>query len=168
MFEYISAIGQDSHRFDDDSSSDKYGIPLILGGVLIPDIGGFKANSDGDVILHSLVNAISGISCVNILGKVADDLCFIDGITDSKEYLSRALQTLKNEKIIHVSFSVECKRPILAPFIDQIRKSIAALLNLSEKNIGFTATSGEGLTDFGRGLGIQSLCSITVKRKIDG
>lgn len=77
------AIGQDSHRFCEEENGKK----LILGGVPIDGCPGLSGNSDADVILHALTNAISGITCVNILGKVADDLCLKEGITDSSVYL---------------------------------------------------------------------------------
>ncbi len=51
-------------------------------------------NSDADVVLHSITNAVSGVRGVNILGKIADDLCKNHGITDSKVYLEKALETL--------------------------------------------------------------------------
>lgn len=66
------AIGQDSHRFDLKNDTGK---KLILGGVVFENETPFEANSDGDVILHALTNAISGITCKNILGEVADKMC---------------------------------------------------------------------------------------------
>jgi 2-C-methyl-D-erythritol 2,4-cyclodiphosphate synthase len=150
------SIGQDSHRFDTENKDKK----LILGGVHFegPPL---KGNSDSDVILHALTNAVSGITCVNILGDIADNMCFNDGITDSRVYLKEALKYLKGP-ILHASFSIECAIPKINPMINQIRKSIASLLNIEESCIGITATTGEGLTDFGRGLGIQCLCILTV------
>lgn len=65
------SIGQDSHRFD---LSEKYK-PLVLGGVTFEGEKPMKANSDGDVILHAITNAISGITCKNVLGEVADSMC---------------------------------------------------------------------------------------------
>lgn len=59
------AIGQDSHRFDFENKGKK----LILGGVVFENEPPMKANSDGDVILHAITNAISGITCVNILRR---------------------------------------------------------------------------------------------------
>lgn len=66
------AIGQDSHSFDFSKNTDK---KLILGGVVFENHVPLLGNSDADVILHSLTNAISGITCVNIIGKVSDDMC---------------------------------------------------------------------------------------------
>jgi len=78
-----------------------------------------KGNSDADVILHSLTNAISGVTCVNILGKISDELCLEKGITDSKVYLKEALKYLNGQKIIHVSISIECLTPKITPIFLQ-------------------------------------------------
>jgi len=149
------AIGQDSHRFDFDNKNKK----LVLGGVVF-DGPPLKGNSDADVVLHSLTNAISGITGVNILGEIADRICLEEGISDSRVYVKEALKYF-NGDICHVSFSIECLTPKITPKIPEIKKSIADLLNISENNIGITATTGEGLTDFGKGLGIQCFCILT-------
>jgi 2-C-methyl-D-erythritol 2,4-cyclodiphosphate synthase len=163
MIEYVHnsevdmkcAIGQDSHRFS--TTADK---PLILAGVLIEDHIPFDANSDGDVIYHALVNAISGITSVNILGSVTDRMC-ASGITDSKYYVTEALKYMENE-ITHVSFSIEGSTPKLAPYIQTMKENVAKLLDIKIKDVGMTATSGEGLTAFGKGEGIFCTCLLTV------
>ncbi|MDR2694334.1 MAG: 2-C-methyl-D-erythritol 2,4-cyclodiphosphate synthase [Chitinispirillales bacterium] len=157
----VSAIGQDSHRFEPDGSSK----PLILGGVTIPNCAGLEGNSDADVILHAVTNAVSGISGQNILGKISDDLCR-SGQTDSRVYLEKAVETLSVGvwKLTHVSISVEAKRPHLADHIPAIKKSIASMLSLQESSVGLTATTGEGLTAFGRGEGIQALAVVSACR----
>ena len=154
-------IGQDSHKFESKLSKK----PLILGGVLIPGSPGLSGNSDADAILHALINAISGVSCVNILGKISDNLCLSNGITDSKVYLKEALETLKDFQISHISISVECKKPKLEKFIEKIRTSLCKLLSVKPADIGITATSGEGLTAFGRGEGIQVFVILTAEEK---
>jgi 2-C-methyl-D-erythritol 2,4-cyclodiphosphate synthase len=158
----ISAIGQDSHRFELESSPK----PLLLGGVVVPGAPGLTGNSDADVILHAVTNAISGVSGVNVLGRVTDDLCVNQGITDSRVYLEKALETLAADgwKLVHLSISVEAKRPHLAAHIPEIKRSIASMLSLPEKSIGLTATSGEGLTEFGRGEGIQAFAVVSAVR----
>ncbi len=151
------SIGQDSHRFEP-SDSPK---PLVLGGVCISDHRGLKGNSDADVVLHAITNAVSGISGENILGAVSDEMCLKQGITDSRAYLKRALETLGERKLVHVSVSVEAKRPKLASHVPAIRKKLAELLDLPIDCVGFTATTGEGLTAFGRGEGIQAFVVLT-------
>lgn len=151
------AIGQDSHRIDYKNTEKK----LILGGIEFKNEFSLQANSDGDVILHAITNAVSGITCVNILGDKADQMCK-NGILDSEEYLKQALKYLK-EKIVHISISIECKTPKITPKIPEMRTNIARILKVPENCIGITATTGEGLTDCGSGFGISAIAIITVK-----
>ena len=151
------AIGQDSHRIDYRNTEKK----LILGGIEFENEFSLQANSDGDVILHAITNAVSGITCVNILGDKADQMCK-NGILDSEEYLKQALKYLK-EKIVHISISIECKTPKITPKIPEMRTNIARILKVPENCIGITATTGEGLTDCGSGFGISAIAIITVK-----
>ena len=153
-----TGLGQDSHAFESETSK-----ALILGGVRIDHPHGLRGNSDADVILHSLTNAISSITGNNILGTKADKLCQ-KGITDSAEYLKLALNDLQDWEINHVAISIECLVPKISPNIDAIKHNLASLLNTSVDNIGITATTGEGLTAFGRGEGIQVLTLITVAK----
>jgi 2-C-methyl-D-erythritol 2,4-cyclodiphosphate synthase len=158
-----TGLGQDSHRFDF-GNQDKI---LILAGVEIPGEPPLRGNSDADVVLHALINAISGVSGVNILGAVADRLCLEQGITDSRVYLAEALKTLGRQRIHHVSISIEAKRPKLSPWIPEMKRNLARLLGIAEQEVGLTATSGEGLTDFGRGEGIQALAVIDTEEAVD-
>lgn len=150
-------IGQDSHRFDFENKNKKF----VLGGVVFEGVTPLAGNSDADVVLHALTNAVSGVTCVNILGKIADDMCLKNGITDSSEYLKEALKYLVDVKIVHVSISIECSYPKISPKIPEMRKTISDLLSIPENSVGITATTGEGLTQFGQGQGIQVFCCVT-------
>ncbi|MCK5759257.1 MAG: 2-C-methyl-D-erythritol 2,4-cyclodiphosphate synthase [Clostridiales bacterium] len=150
------AIGHDSHAY-----YQHLGKPLLLGGVTIMGGQPLKSNSDGDVVLHALTNAISGLTGVNILGKIADEMCIKHGIIDSSNFVIEALKYMGKSEIKHVSFSIECLTPRLEPYIHDIRLKIAELLAIDISCIGFTATTGEELTMFGRGKGILCTCIIT-------
>lgn len=150
------AIGQDSHRIDYDNKERK----LLLGGIEFDEEYSLAGNSDADVVLHAITNAVSGITCKNILGKVADEMCQ-NGIIEGEEYLKEALKYL-NEKIVHLSISIECKKPKITPKIEEMRENIARILNISQNCIGITATTGENLTEFGKGNGISAIAIITV------
>ena len=154
-----TGLGQDSHRFDFDNSAKS----LMLGGVEFPDGPPLRGNSDADVVLHAVTNAISGVTGVNIIGAVSDDLCLNQGITDSRVYLKEALKYLDNLRIAHVSISIEGKHPKISPSIDVMKTSLASLLGITPRDVGITATSGEGLTDFGKGEGIQVLAIVTAE-----
>ena len=153
----IYAIGQDSHRFEE-----KTGKPLLLGGVLFEYAVGLAANSDGDVVLHALTNAVSGLTAANVLGIRADEMCR-NGITDSSVYLQEALRDLseKQMRLIHISLSIECKIPKITPKIEAMREKIGMLCGILPEHVGITATTGEGLTAFGRGEGIAVICAVT-------
>ncbi len=188
---YRTAIGQDSHRFDKRPMSPPecespaavpgtyVSVPatadkdaggnrkLILGGIVFEGHVPLKGNSDADVVLHSIINAISGITCVNVLGAISDEMCLKQGITDSARYLERALADLEagGWEIGHLSISIECSTPLLSPRIPEMRARLSELLGIPGSSIGITATTGEGLTAFGKGEGIQAFSCITVCRQ---
>lgn len=151
------AIGQDSHRIDYSNKEKK----LKLGGIEFDELFSILGNSDADVVLHAITNAVSGITCKNILGKISDDMCK-SGIKDSEEYLKEALKYLEN-KIIHLSITIECLKPKISPKISAMRNNIARILDIDEKSVGITATTGEGLTEFGKGNGISVFACLTVE-----
>lgn len=156
-------FGKDSHAFEKNDKEKK----LILGGVEFQGAPALSGNSDADVVLHAITNAISGVTCKNILGPRADKLCLEQGITDSRVYLAEALQDAKEAGITlqHISISIECKFPKITPMLTPLRESLSALLQLPPNAIGITATTGEGLTPFGQGLGIECEVVLTASTK---
>lgn len=152
-----TGLGLDSHRFVEGDSEK----PFVLGGLVFDDAPALDGNSDADVILHALTDAISGVTGKTVIGKVADAMC-LEGITDSKEYLKVALADLGAWEISHVSIALECLRPKIDPKVPALRKSIAGLLGVTADDVCITATTGEGLTECGRGLGIHASVLLTV------
>lgn len=152
-----TGIGIDSHRFEELPSQR----PCILGGVIFEDTPALAGNSDADVILHALTDAISGVTGSTIIGKTADALC-AKGITDSREYLKCALADLGPWQISHVSIALECLRPKIDPRVPDLRGSIATLLSCEVDDVCITATTGEGISDYGRGKGIFATVVVTV------
>lgn len=156
-----TGIGQDSHRFETDLKK-----PCMIGGIQIEDCPGFDADSDGDIVYHAICNAISSLTHVPILGDLAIQLCKEQDIRDSKIYLMEAFKTLKNEKIVHIALTIEGKRPRLQKFVDAIRHSVSEALALQLEQVGLTITSGDMLTDFGKGLGAQCFCILSTIKAI--
>jgi len=152
-----TGLGQDSHRFLPNESSK----PCVIAGLIFNQVPGFNANSDGDVIFHSICNAISSLTGILILGALADDLCLKDGITDSEVYLKEAMKTLGNQRVTHVAISLEGKKPKFKERLLEMRSNIARIMELDVSQVGITATSGEGLTDFGCGDGVQCFAIMT-------
>ena len=150
-------IGQDSHKFDKKK-------PLVLGSVKILDKDGFEANSYGDVILHALFNALSTAIGDRSLGFYADRM-FKGGITDSKKYLEFILDKVmgSNYKISNIAIMLEGKKPKIDEHIEKIKNALSKLLKIKKENIGIAATSGDGLTEFGKGLGMQCFVIVSLK-----
>jgi 2-C-methyl-D-erythritol 2,4-cyclodiphosphate synthase len=138
----------------------------MIGGIIFEDVPGLDADSDGDVVYHAICNAISSLSTVPILGGIAKDLYRKDGITDSQVYVEAALLTLKSQTIIHVALSIEGKRPDFEDKVDLIRAQISSTLKITPAQVGLTITSGDGLTDFACGDGLQCFCIITTQELI--
>lgn len=151
-----TGLGLDSHRFVEAGATK----PLRLGGLTFNDAPGLEGNSDADVLLHAVTDAISGITGVTVIGAVADDMC-ARGVTDSAEYLRAATQHLDEWRISHVSIVLECARPKIDPKVATLRRSLATLLEVQPGDVCLTATTGEGLSAAGRGEGIHASAVVT-------
>ena len=152
-----TGIGQDSHRFLPEDSSK----PCIVGGLIFEEVPGLSADSDGDVVYHAICNAITSLTGIPILGGVAIDLCHKDGITDSQVYLEHALEVLGRQTVEHVALTIEGKRPRLQKRIPEMCRKVAEIMRINTSQVGITVTSGDGLTDFCLGEGLQAFCIIT-------
>ena len=152
-------FGTDSHRFDISGMK-----PLVLGGVMIDDRGGLDANSDGDVILHALFNAISQACGGHSLGHYADPL-FERGVTDSTKYLKIALDMVKERgcAVHNIGIMIEAAEPrIPVETVEEMKRRIADLTGVVDSDVGITFTSGEGLSSFGRGEGVLAQAVVSL------
>ena len=97
------------------------------------------------------------------LGFYADKICE-NGVKDSKKYLEIVLKKLRQQKfkINSLGLMLECKIPKIDPLVPKLKKSLAAILEIDTRRIGITATSGEHLTLFGAGRGIQCFAIVSL------
>lgn len=159
---YRVGIGQDSHRFANPPVGGNR--PLVLGGVVVSKTGGVLGKSDADVILHSLCNSLSSAIGGDSLSTWADKM-LKKGVLNSQEYVRAIFKKVKGEKykVRNVSISVEAKKPkITLKKVSLMKKNIAGFLEIKTEQVGITFTSGEGLTSFGKGLGIQAICVVLI------
>ena len=157
---FLVGIGQDSHAF---SATQK---GLRLGGLKLENNRKLEAESDGDVILHAIFNAISQALGEGSLGRIATPMLKEKGITDSGKYLQTVLQKAarRGYALHNLGLMVEAKTPLIDPLVPRLKKSLSAALKLQERRIGITATTGELLTSFGRGEGIQCFAIVSLKK----
>jgi len=154
-------LGIDSHRL----ITKKSGRHLKLGGIAVGKVR-VAARSDGDVILHALCNALSQALGGSSFSKVADAL-WCGGISDSSSYVKVFSGQVKEAgyKLGNIGVVLEAGKPKLEMFSYAIRKQIASLLKIQENRVGLTITSGEKLTPFGQGKGIQATVIILLEKK---
>lgn len=154
-------FGQDSHHFELEEKKQ-----LVLGGLKIEDCQGLKGNSDADVVLHAIGRALGQVLGKTYIGKMSDEMCK-SGITDSREYLKPALRDLKEKgyEIASVGVTLECRKPKIEPIAEEMRKSIAGVLEIDAERVGVNASSGESLTAFGKGKGIQCFAIVGIFRE---
>ena len=150
-------IGYDVHKLIE-------GRRLILGGVTIPFERGLLGHSDADVIVHAIIDAILGAMAKGDIGKLFpenDDK--YKGISSIK-LLSEVNKLLYNEgySIINIDTIIIAQAPKLAAYIDDMRRCIAASLDISEGQVSVKATTEEGLgfTGTGQGIAAQAICLI--------
>ena len=147
-------VGQDSHEFSNDGD-------LVIGGLTFLDYPKLKANSDGDVILHALFNALSSAIGGRSISHTADSMCE-NGIMDSHKYLDIVLERVSAHgySIGNVSISLICDHPKIDSIEADLKSHISQILDISVDCIGITATTGEGGNSYKKG--IQCTCMVTL------
>ena len=156
-----SGIGFDVHPLVENR-------PLILGGIKIPYELGLAGHSDGDGLIHAVIDAILGAAALGDIGThfPSNDVSF-KGIA-STELLLRTLAVIEQTdwRVTFVDATILAERPILAPYVSDIRRSLADALQLSEDGVNVKATTTDGLGFLGRSEGIGALAIATVEQKI--
>jgi 2-C-methyl-D-erythritol 2,4-cyclodiphosphate synthase len=138
------------------------GRPCVLGGVTIPSDVGPLAHSDGDVVLHALADALLGAGAAGDLGSTfGTDRP--EWANASGERLVRHVRELTDHpEIGNVDVTIVAARPRVAEHREAMRANIAALLGTSADRVSVKASSGNGLTDFGRGGGVAATVVVLV------
>lgn len=145
------------------------GRPLILGGIEIPHDKGLLGHSDADVLLHTITDAALGAIGGGDIGKHFPDTDPEFKDADSRKLMTHIWQYVKAQgyELGNVDCTVIAQKPKLAPYIEQLRESIAALLEADVSQVNVKATTNEKLGSLGREEGIAALAVILlVERKV--
>lgn len=140
---------------------------LILGGVEIPHEKGLLAHSDGDVLVHALMDALLGALGDGDIGMhfPDNDMAYKDV---SSLVLLRKVAKLLYEadyELVNADMNLIAEKPKLMPHREQMIENIAEYLGVDKKRIGVKATTTEGLGFCGReeGIACQAVCCIRLK-----
>ncbi len=134
------------------------GKPLVLGTVTIPSMMGLSSYSDGDVVVHSLVDAILGALAKGDIGTMFPDNEPRNKGRHSIEFLKeiRPLISSCGYKINNIDISITCEKPKLANYIVMMRGSIAMILGINITQVSIKAGTNEGFDSIGKEEAIEA------------
>jgi 2-C-methyl-D-erythritol 2,4-cyclodiphosphate synthase len=150
-------FGYDIHKFIK-------GNGFNLGGVFIIADFGVEANSDGDVVIHSLMDAILGALAKGDIGLHFPQNEPRWKNSSSKDLLSIVLSKYSNfiEKIINVDITIKLEKPKIAKYREEMRTTIAEFLNINDDRVNIKIKSGEGIGNIGRCEAIEAYTAVLI------
>ncbi|EAJ7556989.1 bifunctional 2-C-methyl-D-erythritol 4-phosphate cytidylyltransferase/2-C-methyl-D-erythritol 2,4-cyclodiphosphate synthase [Campylobacter jejuni] len=157
-FEIFTGNGFDVHEFGENR-------PLLLAGVQIHPTMGLKAHSDGDVLAHSLTDAILGAAGLGDIGELYPDTDMKFKNANSMELLKQAYDKVREVgfELINIDICVMAQSPKLKDFKQAMQSNITHTLDLDEFRINVKATTTEKLGFIGRKEGMAVLSSVNLK-----
>lgn len=140
---------------------------FVLGGVKIPHTVGFKAHSDGDVLIHAIIDALFGALCLDDIGAHFPDNDPKYKNADSKNLLREAVSIVREKgwEINNLDSTIQAEAPKLRPYIINIRKSLAEILNIDVDKISVKAKTSEGVDAVGERLAVRTDCVVLLKKQ---
>ncbi len=137
-------LGYDIHRLVE-------GRPLILGGVKIDHPKGPFAHSDGDVVLHAIIDALLGAAALGDIGELFPDTDPAHKDADSAILLKQVVSRVRDAgfKPTNVDVNIHAEKPKLSPHKPAIRDSVAKLLDLDPGCVNIKAKTNETLGPIG-------------------
>lgn len=140
------------------------GDAVMLGGVRVPHAQGIVAHSDGDVLLHALVDAMLGAAGLGDIGMHFPDTDPRWRGADSSLFVRHTLGLLgaRGYRVVNADLTLLAQAPKIAALRDAIRGSIARLLELSPDCVNIKATTPEHLGALGRKEGLAAMASVLI------
>jgi 2-C-methyl-D-erythritol 2,4-cyclodiphosphate synthase len=142
------------------------GRKLVIGGVEIPFAMGLLGNSDADVLLHAITDALLGAAAMGDIGTHFPDTGTEYKDADSWGLLQRICEMLrlKGYLIVNVDCTVVAQAPKLAPYIAPMRDRIATALQIDAGRVNVKAKTAEKLGPTGQGQSIEARAVALLRR----
>ncbi len=139
-----------------------------LGGVLIPHSKGALGHSDADVLLHAICDALLGAVSLGDIGQHFPDTDAAYKGIDSKVLLRRSYQLVGEAgyKLVNIDSTILLQAPKIRKYVDEMRASIAEILNVSTEDISIKATTTEHLSFIGREEGIVATANVLLRKAV--
>ena len=152
-----TGIGYDVHQL-------AAGEKLIIGGVEFPASFGSLGHSDGDGLIHAIVDALLGAAALGDIGQLfsSDDKKWKD--VYSSQFLTRVVNRVRDAdfEISNVDATIILQKPKLSNFIYQMRYNLAYSMQVDESQVAIKATTTDYLGFIGKGKGwaVQAVCTL--------
>ena len=143
--------GYDVHRLAEDRK-------LILGGVEIPWEKGLLGHSDADVLVHAVMDALTGASRLGDIGKLFPDTDPAYAGISSLKLLAEVGRLLEEKGfvVVNIDATLLAQAPKVGPYKQQMAENMAAALNIRPEQVNVKATTEEGLGFTGDGSGMAA------------
>ena len=148
--------GYDSHRFASPEASGGVDKPLILGGVEFPGEPGLVAHSDGDVLVHAIIDALLGAAALGDIGALFPDTDQEWRGADSMKMLEAVVKRIRaaGYAIGNIDATVIGERPFIRGAAEIIKDRLAGAMSVGKGRISVKGKTNEKMDDIGAGLGI--------------
>jgi 2-C-methyl-D-erythritol 2,4-cyclodiphosphate synthase len=157
-------LGYDLHRL-------VRGRPLFLGGVEIPFGKGLLGHSDGDALVHALIDALLGAAGEGDIGRLFPDTDPAYRGVRSGELLRKVMARLRRKKlrVVNADLVVVAEAPKLGPYFEAMKKTLGPILGVPGRALGLKAKTNEGTGLVGRGGAVACWAvALLEKEKGDG
>jgi len=154
---FLTGNGYDTHAFEKNKK-------MILGGVEIDSDYGLKAHSDGDVVIHSLIDALLGAAGFGDIGEFFPDTDEKYKNASSVKLLEEIISTLNSTgyEIINADISIIAEKPKLKKYKTKIQRNLS---NILKAPVNVKATTNEKMGFIGRGEGIAVISNANLTYK---
>jgi 2-C-methyl-D-erythritol 2,4-cyclodiphosphate synthase len=155
--------GFDAHRFADQGFAE--GRPLMLGGVAVPHDRGLAGHSDGDALLHAIIDALLGAAGLGDIGGMfpSSEARWKDAA--SVDLLARAGTRVRESgyRIANVDATLIAEAPRIAPLVMEMRRVIGEALRIDITDVSVKATTTDGMGFTGRGEGVAAAAVVLLE-----
>lgn len=157
----VAGYGYDVHQYNGNR-------PFVLGGVSFDTDIMIEAHSDGDVLIHALMDALLSCMAMGDIGKHFPDTSSEFENISSLILLDNVMELWKKSSLTltHADLTIICQKPKISPYTEQIKKNMCRLLGLSEKQVNVKATTEEGLGFTGNLQGIKAVALVSAVKML--
>ncbi len=144
------------------------GRKLILGGVEIPHTKGVLGHSDGDVLIHAIMDAMLGALALGDIGQHFPDTDMKYENIDSTILLTRVKELIaeRGYRVINLDSIIVLQKPKVKPYIEAMRKRVAEVLEIDIDQVSVKATTEEKLGFTGDESGVKSYCVVLLEKEV--